>query len=618
MRRIIQNPFQKTFSVDEFLQEHRNAAPLETMRDDLGIYLKVLRSAMIELINEDYADFVNLSSNLIGLDQSINGIQLPLVALKEEILSIKSTLEDTMNDVNQCLEQKRQLRDHLKSVHSLTSVRKSVEKLTNLLSEQLCDENALDAVLLERAAMELIKLKYDLRFCQHHIAKLENRGGMETYNELQKQLLGKVQSFFLKVLGTKNNEQLERCLRVYSTLGEQPTAEAIFRKEIIGPYMNSIISETALQNSPHGLDGIYKQVLRFFDDKMKQLLALTHFTGTHTTSSHVAGFDFIINSFWTEVELRLEINMSSIFAPGNPDAFYQKYKCSNSFLEKIEGIIKNEEKTQIFRAHKQYKQFQSKWNLPVYFQVCYIFFSMAFSLLISILTFISQQIRFQEIGGALETACNKAMNKDLIESSSDTSFQLKPFITGSTCISECWTDGIYLSQLFLKFFKFCLQIFARLAIWMDECISVKDWPSNEFQRIDFFVILYLDAVKLIKQMPNIKNVVTEKLPVDLNTEIPLFEKALNDSSMVLTQKLKKIEELWIKEMLAQTSGWTKQVADIPRLYRKTNRDAPSKACQYIDQILKPAQSFAMKYGTKIPADTVKNCLSQVFSQLNRQ
>lgn len=361
--------FQKTFSVDEFLQEHRNAATLETMRDDLGIYLKVLRSAMIELINEDYADFVNLSSNLLGLDQSINGIQLPLNGLKEEILSIKTTLEDTMNDVNQCLEQKRLLRDHLKSVHCLISVRKSVDKLTNLLNEQLNDDETLDAVLLERAAMELIKLKYDLRFCEHHIAKLENRNGMERYNELRKQLLKKVAHFFLKVLNAKNNEQLERCLRVYSTLGEQRTAEAIFRKEIVGAYMNPIISESALQNSPQGLDGIYKQILKFFDEKMKQLSALTHQTGPHTTSSFVAGFDFIVNSFWTEVEQRLEIDMASIFAPGNPEAFYQKYKCSNAFLEQIEKIIKNEEKIKSFRSHKQYKQFQSKWNLPVYFQV---------------------------------------------------------------------------------------------------------------------------------------------------------------------------------------------------------------------------------------------------------
>jgi len=78
--------FQKSFSVDQFLQNHRKKANLETLRDDLGVYLKVLRSAMIDLINKDYADFVNLSSNLIGLDRAINGIQIPLGQLKEEVL----------------------------------------------------------------------------------------------------------------------------------------------------------------------------------------------------------------------------------------------------------------------------------------------------------------------------------------------------------------------------------------------------------------------------------------------------------------------------------------------------------------------------------------------------
>lgn len=56
------------------------------MRDDLGVYLKILRSAMIELINKDYADFVNLSSNLIGLDKAINNLENPLGQLKEEVM----------------------------------------------------------------------------------------------------------------------------------------------------------------------------------------------------------------------------------------------------------------------------------------------------------------------------------------------------------------------------------------------------------------------------------------------------------------------------------------------------------------------------------------------------
>jgi len=56
------------------------------MQDDLGMYLKLLRSAMIDLINRDYTDFVSLSSNLIGLDKAINELQVPLGQLREEVM----------------------------------------------------------------------------------------------------------------------------------------------------------------------------------------------------------------------------------------------------------------------------------------------------------------------------------------------------------------------------------------------------------------------------------------------------------------------------------------------------------------------------------------------------
>lgn len=77
---------QKDFSVDEFLAEHRRIANLETLRDDLGLFLKKLRSSTIKLINKDYADFVELSSNLIALDQDIMCIEDPLNKIKKEIM----------------------------------------------------------------------------------------------------------------------------------------------------------------------------------------------------------------------------------------------------------------------------------------------------------------------------------------------------------------------------------------------------------------------------------------------------------------------------------------------------------------------------------------------------
>jgi hypothetical protein len=49
--------FAGSFTVDGFLSRKTASVGLERLRDDLGVYLKVLRSAMIELINEDYAGF---------------------------------------------------------------------------------------------------------------------------------------------------------------------------------------------------------------------------------------------------------------------------------------------------------------------------------------------------------------------------------------------------------------------------------------------------------------------------------------------------------------------------------------------------------------------------------
>lgn len=40
---------------------------------------------LVELINKDYADFVNLSANLVGLDRAIAGIREPLNSLRADI-----------------------------------------------------------------------------------------------------------------------------------------------------------------------------------------------------------------------------------------------------------------------------------------------------------------------------------------------------------------------------------------------------------------------------------------------------------------------------------------------------------------------------------------------------
>lgn len=58
------------------MAECRKQVQLEEMREDLELYYKLLKTAMVELINKDYADFVNLSTNLVSGYYQVSNIQV--------------------------------------------------------------------------------------------------------------------------------------------------------------------------------------------------------------------------------------------------------------------------------------------------------------------------------------------------------------------------------------------------------------------------------------------------------------------------------------------------------------------------------------------------------------
>lgn len=575
----------KTFSVDEFLHENRNAGSLEIIRDDLGVYLKVLRSAMIELINQDYADFVNLSANLIGLDQQISGIGSPLEKLRDEIMAVKEALEGTMRDISDCLEQKKSLRGHKKSLQSLGKVQGALVKLENLLKPG----EGVNPTLLERAALESIQLQFNIKFCREFLNDEQQRHS----EQMKHSLLDQLKTYFLRTLEQKNVDGLERCLRIYCTLDECRTAEEVFKGEIVSPYMSRVVSESSLQNSPQGLTGIYNQILDFVSLHMKNLLTLTKKNGK------VKGYNFIVNSFWTEVERRMETNMSSIFAPGNPEAFYQKYKCTLEFLERIEQIIEDPTEIVAFKAHSQYKSFKVRWNLPVYFQ-----------------------IRFQEIGSNLEKACSRDLEatKFAEQQISASQFNLVQFSIALTCISNCWQEGIYLPQLFHRFFKLTLQLLSRTTTWVDSAIAFNFPASTDSQtpslKLKLLATLFSDISNLSKKIPQIVTLVLEKAPVSLALTPPQLDEAFFDNRSTLTTKLNRLQTLIVQELVQASIPHIKQVSDIPRLYRKTNRDVPSRCCQYMELLVQPSREFRERYHGMVGGDErLKEFLANVFTFL---
>lgn len=55
--------------------------------------------------------------------------------------------------------------------------------------------------------------------------------------------------------------------------------------------------------------------------------------------------------------------------------------------------------------------------------------------------------------------------------------------------------------------------------------------------------------------------------------------------------LPKISQLIISDVERQCGSRLKHVADIPRLYRRTNKDSPTKASSYVNQLLAGIKDF---------------------------
>uniref|UniRef100_A0A915DT48 Conserved oligomeric Golgi complex subunit 2 n=1 Tax=Ditylenchus dipsaci TaxID=166011 RepID=A0A915DT48_9BILA len=202
------------FNVDRFVNLARRRATLDQIHNDLRTYLRFLQNSMINLINDDYADFVNLSSTLAVLKDSIDKISsnaesswTSFSASTEEIQKAAqfvqqkcSTLSSNQRDqimirnkifllnsverlskslrqrpsalsswfsklINQCWQKRsqRQLQFHRDATLASYSIAQLdfavVEVSTNVIDQQIICETGPKDVLLQNLFTQIIKLR---------------------------------------------------------------------------------------------------------------------------------------------------------------------------------------------------------------------------------------------------------------------------------------------------------------------------------------------------------------------------------------------------------------------------------------------------------------------------
>ncbi|XP_055089989.1 conserved oligomeric Golgi complex subunit 2 isoform X2 [Symphalangus syndactylus] len=605
------------FDVDHFVSDCRKRVQLEELRDDLELYYKLLKTAMVELINKDYADFVNLSTNLVGMDKALNQLSVPLGQLREEVLSLRSSVSEGIRAVDERMSKQEDIRKKKMCVLRLIQVIRSVEKIEKILNSQSSKETSileassplLTGQILERIATEFNQLQF-------HAVQSK---GMPLLDKVRPRIAGitamlqqSLEGLLLEGLQTSDVDIIRHCLRTYATIDKTRDAEALVGQVLVKPYIDEVIIEQFVESHPNGLQVMYNKLLEFVPHHCRLLREVTGGAISSEKGNTVPGYDFLVNSVWPQIVQGLEEKLPSLFNPGNPDAFHEKYTISMDFVRRFERQCGSQASVKRLRAHPAYHSFNNKWNLPVYFQ-----------------------IRFREIAGSLEAALTDVLE----DAPAESPYCLLASHRTWSSLRRCWSDEMFLPLLVHRLWRLTLQILARYSVFVTE-LSLRpisnespkeikkplvtgskepsitqgntedqgSGPSETKPVVSIsrtqLVYVVADLDKLQEQLPELLEIIKPKLEMIGFKNFSSIS-ALEDSQSSLSACVPSLSSKIIQDLSDSCFSFLKSALEVPRLYRRTNKEVPTTASSYVDSALKPL--FQLQSGHK---DKLKQAIIQ--------
>ena len=80
------------FDAAEFLEDCRARWPMGTIDEDLRQFQKALENQLVAIINEDYTEFLQLSSKLKGVDEAVSSVRAPILAVVERVEQVQKAM----------------------------------------------------------------------------------------------------------------------------------------------------------------------------------------------------------------------------------------------------------------------------------------------------------------------------------------------------------------------------------------------------------------------------------------------------------------------------------------------------------------------------------------------
>jgi conserved oligomeric Golgi complex subunit 2 len=607
--------------------------PLETLDAQLAAHAEALRARLVEVVNDDYDEFVSLSTKLVDVDGAVAKLQAPLLEIKERVEAARAAVAAQATALQEGLARRQAaaaaralLELAQEAMHVMAKVEKLLSELPHVgavgsnvtigsatagqdspgstLAESEQEDLEARCRLLDRLCSEVSRLNF-------FVVKGEELAAVrQMAPRIQRaatSLQCELDSALARVIHAQNPTALAVLLHAYGSLGSTDAAESVVRKEVVAPVVAAAVKQTVQKhkeenNSSPSSAVSLAQVLPAVHAALQEKTA-PFFELALSPAGGAAAFDFLGGSLLPEAMAAVEKACPGCYSPGLPDAFHANDLAYNLFIDNLERLCVTESQLERFRESESYAKYHKKWNVAAYFS-----------------------LRFQDVARGLEEALDGiGLTEEKTVEAADSTAEIKFKLSATTAVWHALQSiidpEVFLPQLSDRFLRLALQVISRFCTWVAEGTKKPEIDNNGAENSSEVAAGAAAAKEekinntpwavgaSVEQLAAAAQDITALQSAVQSEILPQFMKLVVSDSITSNSASEALgaafgdcdDKLGVASdavLRAAACGLVerccealKQLRGIVATFRMTSRGAPTRPAQYASAILEPLSTF---------------------------
>ena len=112
---------------------HNRHQTLEDLRAELRTRSQDINKELLDLVNENYQDFLSLGSSLKGGDEKVEEVRLGLLGFRREVESLRGKVDGRRKEVEELVEDRRRIREDIQVGRRLLEIERKIGDLEGRL-----------------------------------------------------------------------------------------------------------------------------------------------------------------------------------------------------------------------------------------------------------------------------------------------------------------------------------------------------------------------------------------------------------------------------------------------------------------------------------------------------